>query len=54
MREIKDKKWWDGFNKASELVFEVIHGMDWSLAYTAPDVLSLIEDELELYKKREA
>ena len=40
-----------GFDKATERVYEVIHGLDWSKIYTAPEILELIEDEIEAYKK---
>jgi len=41
----------EGFDVAINLIHEVINSMDWLLAYTVRDVLELIENEVELYKK---
>lgn len=48
-----DNHWWDGFNIAMNLVYETLNGCDFTLAYTAADIIELIEQEEDLYKNED-
>lgn len=48
---IIDGHWWNGFNACLHIVDNVIHGLNFTLLYKPADILDLIEDEIEQYKK---